>query len=152
MAVRVKIEGLREVKDALRKLPNATAKNVMRRILKKRAKPFLEVAQELVPVDEGDLKESLAISTKLSRRQKGKHQKPDPHDVEVFIGAGTHPQAHMQEFGTSELPAQPYLRPAWDRKHKGALEGIKDDLWAEIKKAADRAARKAAKLAAKAGK
>ena len=50
----------------------------------------------------------------------------------------------MQEFGTVKDPRQPYLRPAWDAERIGVLEGIKEDLWAEIEKAAARRARRAA--------
>lgn len=149
MVERVKIEGLKEVQAALRALPDATAKNVMRRILKKRGEPIAEAARSNVPVDQGDLKNSIAVSTKLSRRQKAKHRKGGPDDIEVFIGPGTHPQAHMQEFGTFKEPAQPFMRPAWDAEKTGVLEGIKDDLWTEINKAAQRLARKAARAAAK---
>src|SRR5690606_22350983 len=54
----VKIDGLKECKTALRKLPDATAKNVLRRVMKKRAVPLVETAKRLVPVDEGDLRDS----------------------------------------------------------------------------------------------
>ena len=59
--------------------------------------------------------------------------------------AGPLPQAHLQEFGTKDQPPQPFMRPAWDAEKRGVLEGIKDDLWAEIKKAAARLAKKALK-------
>jgi hypothetical protein len=41
------------------------------------------------------------------------------------------------------------MRPAWDSGKDALLEGIADDLWAEISKAAARQAKKAARLAAK---
>lgn len=145
-----KIEGLRELQTALRQLPDSTSKNVIRRVLRKAGEPIAEAARQRVPVGFGDLKRSIGVSTKLSRRQKGKHKKGGPNDIEVFVGTGSHPQAHMQEFGTRKHPAQPYMRPAWDSKKKAALEGIKVDLWTEIKKAAERLAKKAAKAKAKA--
>jgi HK97 gp10 family phage protein len=145
MVERVKIEGLRELKTALRELPDSTAKNVIRRVLKKAGKPIADAAQARVPVDFGDLKKSIGVSTKLSRRQKGTHRKGGPNDVEVFVGTGSHPSAHMQEFGTRKHPAQPFMRPAWDATKKAALAGIKADLWQEIKKAAERLAKKMAK-------
>lgn len=152
MVEKIRVEGLRETQRALHKLPKATAKNILRRILMKRGKPIAEAAKERVPVDEGVLKESIAVSPKLSYRQRKKHRKAHPDDVEVFVGAGRNPQAHLQEFGTSKAPAQPFLRPAWDANKNGVLKGIKDDLWMEIKKAAARLARKAARIAAKGGK
>jgi HK97 gp10 family phage protein len=143
--VKVKIEGLSELKAALRALPDATAKNVVRRVLRKRGEPVAERARQLVPVDKGELKASIGVSTKLTRRQRARHQKFGPEDIEVFIGAGPHPQAHMQEFGTVKDPRQPYLRPAWDAERMGVLEGIKEDLWVEIEKAAARRARRTAR-------
>jgi HK97 gp10 family phage protein len=156
MVERVKIEGLKELQTALQELPKATARNVMRRILKARGKPIAEAARKHVPVDQGDLKDSIAVSTTLSKRQKRMHRKPDKDDVEVYVGPGPHPQAHWLEFGTDErthasgksvgdVPKKPFMRPAWDSQRRGLLVGIKTDLWAEIKKAADRLARKAAK-------
>lgn len=38
------------------------------------------------------------------------------------------------------------MRSAGDAKKRGVLEGIKDDLWTEIKKAVDRLARRTARV------
>lgn len=143
--MKITIEGLDEIQEALRKLPDSTAKGVIRRVLKSRAQPIADHARQLVPVDEGHLRNSIRVGTKLTRRQKRAHVKRDPSDVEMFIGAGPHPQAHMQEFGTSQHGAQPYLRPAWDAGKMRLLEGIKDDMWKEIRKTAERRAKRAAK-------
>jgi hypothetical protein len=37
------------------------------------------------------------------------------------------------------------MRPAWDSAKGSLLNNIKDDLWAEIRKAVDKLARKAAR-------
>lgn len=145
MSITMKVEGLKEVQTALRQLPDSTAKNVIRRVLRKAGQPIADRARELAPVEHGDLRDSIAVSTKLSKSQRRKHRKGGKDDVEVFVGAGPHPQAHLQEFGTSEFPAQPFLRPAWDQHKRGVLESIKGLMWEEIRKAADRLARKAAR-------
>ena len=145
MKVKVKVEGLREIKDALRQLTNSTAKSILRRVGKKRLKPVADRARSYAPEDQGELKDSITVSTKLSPRQKRQNRKPDRNDVEVYVGAGPHPQAHLQEFGTKDAPPQPFMRPAWDAEKRGVLQGLKADLWAEIKKTAQRLARKAAK-------
>ena len=149
MTITMKVEGLSEVKAALRQLPDATAKTVMRRVLRKRAEPVAEAARQLVPIDSGALKNSIVVSTKLTRRQKGRHRKVDRDDVEVFVGPGADPAAHLQEFGSSQHPAQPFMRPAWDRTKDDLLAGVGADMWAEIEKAAARLAKKAAKAALK---
>lgn len=141
----MKVEGLKEVETALRRLPDATAKGIMRRVLREAGKPIADAARQLAPVAEGDLRDSIAVSTKLSQRQRKKHRKGGKDDVEVFVGAGPHPQAHMQEFGTVDHPAQPFMRPAWDQNKRGALDGIKAAMWREIRKSVERLRRKALK-------
>ena len=145
MKVKVKVEGLREIKDALRQLPNATAKSILRRIGKKRLEPVAERARSYAPKDQGELRDSIAVGTRLSKRQARKNRNRDKNDVQIFAGAGPLPQAHLQEFGTKDQSPQSFMRPAWDSEKRGVLEGIANDLWAEIKKAADRLARKALK-------
>ena len=145
MTITVKVAGLKEVQAALRALPNATAKNIMRRVLLKRAGPVAEAARALVPVHEGHLRNSIHVSTRLTRRQRGRHRKVDRDDVEVFVGPGSDPAAHLQEFGSSHHAAQPFMRPAWDRTKDDLLEGVGADMWAEIEKAVRRLAKKAAK-------
>lgn len=145
MTTRVKIEGLAELQTVLRELPDATAKNVVRRILRKRGEPIAEAARQRAPYDQGDLKDSIAVGTRLTKRQRRLHRKIDPSDIEVYIGPGSLPQAHLQEFGTQEIPAQPFMRPAWDRNRESVLHNLRVDLWNEIQKAAGRLARKRAK-------
>lgn len=143
--IRFKLEGLSECHAALRALPDATAKNVLRRIGRQRLEPMAERARALAPVEDGTLKESVMVSTQLTRRQRSQHQKLGPDDVEIFMGAGALPQAHMMEFGTVDVAPRPFMRPAWDGGREKLLEGLKEDLWREIEKAANRLARKAAR-------
>lgn len=152
MALKVRMEGLKEVQAALRKLPDATAKNVMRRVMKTNAKPIADDAQARAPVSQGHLRRSIAVTTKLTRRQRSKHRKLGKGDVEMFIGAGPDPAAHMQEFGTSKETPQPFMRPAWDGGWRTLWLKIKQDMWNEIRKSSERLMRKAARAAAKAGK
>ncbi len=79
---------------------------------KKRLKPVAARSRSYAPEDQGELKDSIAVSTKLSKRQKRRHRKVDRSDVEVFVGAGPFPQAHLQEIGTKDTPPRSYMRPA----------------------------------------
>lgn len=151
MKTTVKIEGLKDVQAALSELPKATGKNVLRRVLRKRAQPMAQAAAANAPVEAGTLKASIGVGTKLTRRQAAQHRKMFANDrasVEIFVGAGGLPQAHLQEFGTSEHAPQPFLRPAFDAHKDAILDGVKDDLWSEIDKAAKRLAKKLAKQSA----
>lgn len=149
---KVKIEGLRELEHALRELPKATAKNVLKRILVRHADPVADTMRGLAPDDptsQGqDLKGSIAVGTKLGTRQARLHKRQANKEggrdfAEVFIGPGVLPQAHMQEWGTIHHGPQPFARPAWDQHQGSMLEGFKRDLWTEVDKAAQRLARKA---------
>lgn len=137
----VRVEGLREIDDALGKLGKATGRNVLRRVGIARLEPMAEAMRAKAPVDAGDLKESIAVSTKNPRRNRKQSM------VEVHAGPGRHPQGHLREFGGDKHPPQPFVRPAWDGGKDELLDGIGADLWAEISKAAARQAKKAARLA-----
>jgi HK97 gp10 family phage protein len=150
MTVRIKVEGLKEIAEALGDLPKATAKNIMRRVMVKRAEPIAEKARSLVPIEEGHLKASIHVATKLTRRQRKLRRKLHKDDVDVFVGPGADPAAHLQEYGTSHHPAQPFMRPTFDAMKDGFITGIQEDMWAEVKKALTRIEKKRAK-AAKAG-
>lgn len=139
----VKVEGLREVNDALGQLPKATGRNVMRRVAVKRLEPMAEDMRARAPVGHADLKESITVTTKRPKR----HRKVS--EVEAHVGPGQLPQAHLQEFGAPQHAPQPFARPAWDAGKNDLLNGITDDFWDEINKAAARLAKKTARLAAK---
>lgn len=142
----VHIEGLAEVKTALRELlPDRTARNVMKRVLTQMAQPIAATAESLAPKRTGRLKRRIGVGTKLSRRQRAMHRRVDQNDVEVFVGAGPLPQAHLREYGADHHVAQPFMRPAWDMHKAGVVSGIADAMWREIEKAAARQARKATK-------
>lgn len=143
----IRVEGLRELERALAELPRKTGKNVLKRTLMKAGEPIEKDAAQRAPELVGTLKRSVTTSQKLTRRQKKAHTKESA--VEVFVGAGGLPQAHLQEFGAAHHAPQPFLRPAFDSNKMRALETIKTDLAAEIEKARARLARKAARLAAK---
>ena len=89
MTVKLKVDGLKGIDKAFAELPVATGKNAARRALRKAAQPFLKAARAKVPVDEGHLRDSLAVSSKLTRSQRrSKNRRRDT--VELYAGAGGH--------------------------------------------------------------
>jgi hypothetical protein len=152
MSVTFKLEGFSDLDRALAELPKATQKPTLRRALKKAAQPLAETARSMAPRDPespGDLAGSIAVSTKLSKRQAKLHRKmfkDDKAAVEMFVGPGPDPAAWNQEFGNVNHGPQSFMRPAWDSEQRPMLERLKADLWQEIEKTAARAARKAARL------
>jgi HK97 gp10 family phage protein len=144
--VTVKVEGLREAQEALRSmLPDRTARNVMRRVLKKRALPIRDRAKALAPHRKGKLKSKIEVTGKLHKNQRKDYKKQHKDDVELFVAAGPLPWAHMMEYGTMNVSPKPYIRPAWDQVKHTILPNIAHDMWDEIEKAVARAARKAAR-------
>jgi HK97 gp10 family phage protein len=151
----VKVEGFSDLEKALEDLSKAAGKGVLRRSLIKAATPLADLAETLAPERTGGLKKSMAVSTKLAKRQQGIHNKmfrDDRSSVEVFAGpsydlgdGGRH--GHLVEFGTYRTAPQPFMRPAWDQEGQATLDRLGRLLWDEFAKSMARAERKAAKLA-----
>lgn len=149
-----RVDGLKELEQALGQLPKATSKAVLRRTAIRALAPVIADAKTRVPVDEGDLKDSLKITTKLSKRQQRKNAKSvaeGKSSVQLYAGPSALPHAHLVEFGTEHMAPQPYLRPAWDANKDEVLELVRTELADEITKAAARLAKKQARLLKKAG-
>lgn len=172
----LKIEGLRELDQALAELSRATARNVLRRVLLRAGEPIAEEARRLAPDDPAtgapDLRTSIAVSTKLrnpvgqaefaavmrsggstaearTALRDAKREAGGGSFAEVYVGPGKGGgHGILQEFGTKHHAPQPFMRPAWDAKRDAALTVIKQELGDEINKAAARARRRAAKKAA----
>jgi len=149
---KVPVEGLRELDRALAELPNSTGKAVLRRTLLKAGQPMADMMKSLAPDDPEtggrDLKSSISVGTKLSKRQAKIHRKMFKNDkasAEAFVGPGPDPAAWNQEFGNINHPAQSFARPAWDGQKGKALDIIKTEMWGEIDRAAKRLAKKAAR-------
>lgn len=144
----VTVGGLRELDAALGQLPKATGKAVLRRTLKKAGQPIANDAEAKAPRLTGALQISIGVGTKLTRRQSKLHRKmfkDDKASAEVFVRAGGLAQATQTEFGNEHQAAEPYMRPAWDGNKDRALDTIKTELGAEIMKAAQRLAKRAAR-------
>lgn len=141
----VRIEGLRETDQALGQLRKSTAKALLRRVLEKRAQPIADDMERRAAKRTGALKDGVGVGVRLSRRQA--QQRRRESTVEVFAGAGVEPQAIQEEFGNADQAPRPFARPAWEHGKGPALEGIKQDLDAEISATAARAERRAANRA-----
>lgn len=162
--VTTKVEGLRELRAALEEMKKAASTRIMKQAVEAGAEPMRATAEANAPRDTTLLAESVETSSKLTARQRrlaGKSAKRQADGgfrsakstgVEVHVGPGADksrkappPSGLLQEFGTRNHPAQPFLRPAWDR-HKGeALTIITEALRRAIDKAAKRAAKRALK-------
>lgn len=116
----------------------------------------------------------IEVSNKLSRRQRAGARRKLPGEVIVYIGVRPSPVAHLIEFGTGpryttgggdarrgrgkkaargggggayrgQMKPQPFMRPAWDTKHRAALDEFGRILGQEIEATAKRLARREAR-------
>lgn len=163
MATTVRVEGLSELIQALKELPKATARNVQQRVLMRRVQPVVDAAKAHVPVRTGRLRDSITATTKRPRGHKtaaarafakvrgsggtsaaakAASKAAGSSMSEVFVGPGRLAQAGQIEWGNRNHPPHPYMRPAWDAHQRQVLDGIADDMWAEIRKAAARRAKR----------
>ncbi len=162
----VTVKGLKELDKSLQELTKATARNVLRRTLKKSAEPFADEMQHRAPVESGELERSVSYSGRapkghkpgtlafrqakmagLSNKRAGKIRsfinRLGLPWVEGFVGPGRNPQAIMQEFGTVNHGPQPFARPTWDSGKTRLLARIRGHLKTEVWKSVKRARAKA---------
>lgn len=146
MDVSVRVEGLAGLNSALAEVgKKATQKNLLVRTLKQVAKPIDDAASALAPKDTGKLQISVITGTQLTRRQRSSAYKAGKLGVaEVHVGTALS-RGLFQEFGTYKMPAHPFMRPAWDANKEKALVSFSGIMWDELRKTAERAARKSAK-------
>lgn len=155
MSFTVSTSGFAELERELERLSKAAGKGVLRRSLKKAAEPMADLMRAAAPDDPAtvgeDLKSSIAVSTKLSKRQARMHRKmfrDDRASVEMFVGPGPDPAAWNQEFGNINHGPQSFVRPAWDQDQRALLDRLGKNLWVELEKSIKRAEAKAARQAA----
>lgn len=149
--VSFKVEGFRGLEANLDRVSKGQSKAVMRKSLKEAAQPVADAARADAPEVTGDLKESIGISTRLTKRQARIHRRGGRGDVEVFVGAAD-PQAHLVEFGSENNSPKPFMRPAWDTNKQRVLDILVDRLWTNIERRLVLNAKKAARDAKKAAK
>jgi HK97 gp10 family phage protein len=149
----MKLKGLPELEQELAKLPNATGRNVLRRVGKRVMEPVADDAAQRAPDRTGILAFSIQVSEQRTRRAKRSQNLGDGaiatggRSVNIAVGAagglGALYYAWFVEFGTVHMRSQPFLRPAWDYNKGKVLSSVKVELWSEITKAVGKMERKA---------
>lgn len=106
------LDGWDDIENALDELLDldGTGKetaNALRRAGRKAMQPVLEAAIDKAPKDTGNLKANIKITAKVG------HTKKQKSAISVLVGTTSKAKyALHQEYGTSEIEAQPFLRPA----------------------------------------
>lgn len=109
-AAKVTVDGVDELVRKLQGLARKATPAQARAALMAGALPIQTAAAQKAPVDTGTLRRSI-------------HTETAEIDSGVAARIGTNVEyAAAQEFGTSRMRAQPYLRPAYDEQKAAALK------------------------------
>lgn len=143
-----KVEGLKSLEANLRELKQGTGRGVMRRTLKKSARPLVDLIELYAPDDprtaNDDLVSGIVVTSKATRNAKRmiRASFKDSTAVEMFVGPDKHVfYGIFQEFGTVHHAPQPFMRPAWEEDKMALMGRIKNQLGVEIEKTLARMAR-----------
>ena len=144
MAEFIKVHGLRELQAAMRELPRRIDRRILNAALMAAARPMVADAKAGVPVDTGKLRASIIAApakrtshtatvrmrvsgaTQVVKERRGKK-------VPTWVRSKDFPfYALFIERGTSKMSAKPFLRPAFERNKRSAIEIIKTRIAARI--------------------
>lgn len=139
----VRLEGFSELANALDQLPKATARNTLRRVLKKAAAPVAAAARENAPRETGKLDQNILVGTRLTKRQ-ARDNRYVKNFAELYIGTALS-RGMFTNFGTFKDAPQLWFDRAWATTQNEALAIISKEMGTEIEKSAARYARKLAK-------
>ena len=143
MSMSVSTRGFAALEAKLGNIEKQTKRRLAaRRALKSAAAPIRDAARRLCPKDEKILEQSIVIAPR-ARLGRGSKAMREATEDEVAIYVGISPALDskennvvvysiLAEFGYS-MPAQPYMRPAWDAESVKSLDCIRDALTVEIK-------------------
>lgn len=142
--------GLRELQAALKQLPDNIARNVLRGAVNAGATVFRKEAQSKAPVYTGPVSQGHPPPGTLRRSivQKQIKERSSLLNQVFYVAVRKGKQYQKQgkkgnksqdayyarfvEFGTSRMPARPFMRPAFEGKKQEATQAIKDYLAARI--------------------
>lgn len=129
MAGKVTLLGRARLERKLRALPGV-AKDKIRAELAKQADIIVALAKSLVPVDSGDLRDSIGWT--WGRAPKGSMilaatQASLGSDLSLTIYAGSDEAYYARwiEFGTIKMPAQPFFFVSYRANRRGAKNAIR---------------------------
>lgn len=140
-SVSVKVEGLKDLGDRMKGLTEQMNNRIARAATAAGAVVIRNAAQQKVPVLTGNLKKNIIVK----RIPKGEASLTSEHIVTVRQGKLTKKQraaglgdafyGRFVEYGTARMPAQPFLRPAYDQNKEKAVQAIKDRIEKRLAKA-----------------
>lgn len=156
----VKIEGLAELDKLLKQLPAKIEGNIVRSGLNASARVIRDAARLKAPVEDGELKKSIRVSSKIDRKTgtitarivAGNNKAFYAHFIEYgtasyYTGTGKSVRRPYKikgpvkiSFGVFEsidhpgVKPQPFMRPAFDENTDQALEAFKKQIVKRLEK------------------
>jgi HK97 gp10 family phage protein len=124
--VTVRFEGGAELAAALRKLSTRISRRIAHECLVEAAEPMRRRMSSLAPHEPGkpDLRDTIVIS-----RARGE----DAQESAVAVGPSKFGfYGSFLEFGTKQMAAQPFARPAFDQTHEQSLQILGAACWREL--------------------
>ena len=111
----------------------------LRPALVRSAEEVARNAKALAPEDEGDLGASITVTgpneTTPAYAADGGKRTAGPNQALVTVGNEAVRHGHLQEFGTVNHEAQPFLRPGWRIARPRVMRRIQRAITSAIKKA-----------------
>lgn len=127
MRVKVKIRGLKQLRQNLDRVADSVAGAALEDAVKAAAEVIRSDASRRAPHRTGRLRIHVVIGDP-QREGDGVKVKVGP-DKEGFYGM-------FQEFGTRHHPPQPFLRPAFDNRREAAVNAAKTRIERALRRAA----------------
>ena len=131
----MRVEGVNDLVRTLERMSQKASRRVLAGALRRGAEPIKERAQSLAARRAGapDLADHIIIS---GGRGNGDNVVmlvgPSKEERSDQPGKTFDSQGVFLEMGTSDTPAQPFLRPALDGEGEGAADLIMEHLWDQI--------------------
>lgn len=139
----LQVKGLRELGAAMRGLSADMAGKVARQAVAAGAGVSRKAIRQKAPVDTGNLRAAIVMkrekNTRLTEEYVVAVRKGKRRDVAAAksgqgkLGKDAY-YAHMVEFGTVKMPAQPFVRPGFEETAQAATDAIAKRLKARIEK------------------
>lgn len=132
MSVKISVTGAREIDQALKMMPTVLQHSTLGAAHLDAGKLFIEREKQLVPVDDGELRDSIGgiktpikkanalgevvIGPRRTRKYRGHHG----HLVEK----GTKPRRNKSGANRGVMPAKPFVEPAFNQKKDEVIDRI----------------------------
>ena len=138
MGKNLQFNGLTELRDVLDALPGKLGRQVVGQILRKAEKPLIAAAKAKAPKADGDLIKSIGG---IAGRGGGKGEQryvgprrggPNKGYAGHLVEYGTGPRRQKDGTSTGSMPAQPFMRPAYEETKEQIVEIIKQECGAII--------------------